>query len=326
LGRAVVTGGMTEIGYFLSSEEHGPDALVRQAQQAEQAGFRSVWISDHYHPWNDRQGHSPFVWSVIGGIAATTRLRVTTAVTCPTVRIHPAVLAQAAATAALMLPGRFLFGVGSGENLNEHILGARWPRVEVRLQMLEEAVEVMRKLWKGKLTSHDGRFYQVENARIYSLPDEPPPVLMSALGQKSVSLAARVADGLISTQPDRESLERYAAEGGKGPRQGGLKVCWGRDEQAARKTAFELWPNNLLPGQLAQELALPSHFDQATQLVTEDEVAELIPCGPDPERHLASIRQYLDAGFDEVYVSQIGDDQAGFFDFWRRELAPRLGA
>jgi G6PDH family F420-dependent oxidoreductase len=315
---------MTEFGYFLSSEEHGPDELVRQAQQAEQAGFRSVWISDHYHPWNDRQGHSPFVWSVIGGIAATTRLRVTTAVTCPAVRIHPAVLAQAAATAALMLPGRFLFGVGSGENLNEHILGARWPRVEVRLEMLEEAVEVMRKLWKGKLTSHDGRFYQVENARIYSLPDEPPPVLMSALGQKSVSLAARVADGLISTQPDRESLERYAAEGGKGPRQGGLKVCWGRDEQAARKTAFELWPNNLLPGQLAQELALPSHFDQATQLVTEDEVAELIPCGPDPERHLASIRQYLDAGFDEVYVSQIGDDQAGFFDFWRRELAPRL--
>jgi G6PDH family F420-dependent oxidoreductase len=326
LGLAVVRGGMTGIGYFLSSEEHGPDALVRQAQQAEQAGFRSVWISDHYHPWNDRQGHSPFVWSVIGGIAATTRLRVTTAVTCPAVRIHPAVLAQAAATAALMLPGRFLFGVGSGENLNEHILGARWPRVEVRLQMLEEAVEVMRKLWKGKLTSHDGRFYQVENARIYSLPDEPPPVLMSALGQKSVSLAARVADGLISTQPDRESLERYAAEGGKGPRQGGLKVCWGRDEQAARKTAFELWPNNLLPGQLAQELALPSHFDQATQLVTEGEVAELIPCGPDPERHLASIRQYLDAGFDEVYVSQIGDDQAGFFDFWRRELAPRLGA
>jgi G6PDH family F420-dependent oxidoreductase len=317
---------MAEIGYFLSSEEHGPAELVRQAQQAEQAGFRSVWISDHYHPWNDRQGHSPFVWSVIGGIAATTRLRVTTAVTCPTVRIHPAILAQAAATAAMMLPGRFLFGVGSGENLNEHILGARWPRVEVRLQMLEEAVEVMRKLWQGKLTSHDGRFYQVENARIYSLPDEPPPVLMSALGQKSVSLAARVADGLISTKPDRESLERYAAEGGKGPRQGGLKVCWGRDEQAARKTAFELWPNNLLPGQLSQELALPSHFDQATQLVTEDEVAELIPCGPDPERHLASIRQYLDAGFDEVYVSQIGDDQAGFFDFWRRELAPRLGA
>jgi G6PDH family F420-dependent oxidoreductase len=317
---------MTEIGYFLSSEEHGPEALVRQAQQAEQAGFRSVWISDHYHPWNDRQGHSPFVWSVIGGIAATTRLRVTTAVTCPTVRIHPAVLAQAAATAAVMLPGRFLFGIGSGENLNEHVLGDRWPRVEVRLEMLEEAVEVMRKLWLGKLTSHDGRFYRVENARIYTLPDEPPPVLVSALGQKSVSLAARIGDGLISTQPDRESLEQYAAEGGKGPRQGGLKVCWGRDEQAARKTAFELWPNTMLPGQLSQELALPSHFEQASQLVTEDALAEMVACGPDPERHVASIRKYLDAGFDEVYVSQIGGDQAGFFDFYRRELAPRLSA
>jgi G6PDH family F420-dependent oxidoreductase len=315
---------MTEFGYFLSSEEHGPDELVRQAQQAEQAGFRSVWISDHYHPWNDRQGHSPFVWSVIGGIAATTRLRVTTAVTCPTVRIHPAVLAQAAATAAIMLPGRFLLGVGSGENLNEHVLGDRWPRVEVRLEMLEEAVEVMRELWEGDLTSHDGRHYQVENARIYSLPEAPPPVLVSALAPKSVSLAARIGDGLISTQPDQESLAQFAAEGGKGPRQGGLKVCWGRDERAARKAAFELWPNTLLPGQLSQELALPSHFEQASQLVTEDALAEMVACGPDPERHLASIRQYVDAGFDEVYVSQIGDDQVGFFDFWRRELAPRL--
>jgi G6PDH family F420-dependent oxidoreductase len=316
---------MAEIGYFLSSEEHGPAELVRQAQQAEQAGFRSVWISDHYHPWNDRQGQSPFVWSVIGGIAATTNLRVTTAVTCPTVRIHPAVLAQAAATAALMLPGRFQLGVGSGENLNEHILGDRWPRLEVRLEMLEEAVDVMRKLWVGRLASYDGRYYRVENARIYSLPPDPPPVLVSALGPKAVSVAARIGDGLISTQPDKESLERYVAEGGKGPKQGGFKVCWARDEQDARKTAHELWPNNLLPGQLSQELALPSHFEQASQLVTEDALAEMVPCGPDPERHLASLRQYLDAGFDEVYVSQIGDDQAGFFDFWRRELAPRLG-
>jgi G6PDH family F420-dependent oxidoreductase len=165
---------MAEIGYFLSSEEHGPAELVRQAQQAEAAGFRSVWISDHYHPWNDNQGQSPFVWSVIGGIAATTRLKVTTGVTCPTTRIHPAILAQAAATAALLLDGRFLFGVGSGENLNEHVLGDRWPRVDTRLAMLEEAVEVMRKLWEGGLTSHDGRFYQVENAQVYSLPDRPP--------------------------------------------------------------------------------------------------------------------------------------------------------
>jgi G6PDH family F420-dependent oxidoreductase len=316
---------MAEIGYFLSSEEHGPADLVRQAQQAEQTGFRSVWISDHYHPWNDHQGQSPFVWSVIGGIAATTNLRVTTAVTCPTVRIHPAVIAQAAATATLMLPGRFQLGVGSGENLNEHVLGDRWPRLEVRLAMLEEAVQVLRMLWEGKLTSHDGSWYRVENARIYSLPAEPPPVLVSALGPKAVSLAARIGDGLISTQPDKESLEKYAAEGGSGPKQGGLKVCWARDEQTARKTAFELWPNTLVPGQLSQELALPSHFEQASQLITEDKLAETIPCGPDPERHLASIRQYLDAGYDEVYISQIGDDQAGFFEFYRKELAPRLG-
>jgi G6PDH family F420-dependent oxidoreductase len=315
---------MAEIGYFLSSEEHGPAELVRQAQQAEQAGMRSVWISDHYHPWNDNQGQSPFVWSVIGGIAATTRLRVTTAVTCPTVRIHPAIVAQAAATAALLLPGRFLLGVGTGENLNEHVLGDRWPRVDVRLDMLEEAVEVMRKLWEGKLTSHDGRHYQVENARVYSLPQEPPPVLVSALGPKAVSLAARIGDGYISTQPDREALESYRSQGGKGPKQGGLKVCWAEDEAAARRTAFELWPNTLVPGQLSQELALPSHFEQASQLVTEDKLAEVIACGPDPERHLESIRQYLDAGFDEVYVSQIGKDQAGFFEFYRRELAPRL--
>ena len=315
---------MASIGYFLSSEQFTPQELVEQARRAEQAGFERLWISDHFHPWNDAQGQSPFVWGVIGALSQVTSLPISTGVTCPTVRIHPAILAQAAASAALMLEGRFLLGVGTGENLNEHVLGDRWPRVETRLEMLEEAVEVMRKLWEGKLTSHDGRFYQVENARVYSLPDTPPPVLVSALGPKAVSLAARIGDGYISTSPDKEALDSYVAQGGKGLKQGGMKVCWGRDEVAARKTAFELWPNTLVPGQLSQELALPSHFEQASQLVTEDKLAETIPCGPDPERHLDSFRQYIDAGFDEVYVSQIGNDQAGFFDFYRRELAPRL--
>jgi G6PDH family F420-dependent oxidoreductase len=199
----------------------------------------------------------------------------------------------------------------------EHVFGDHWPRVDSRLAMLEEAVEVMRTLWEGGLTSHDGRFYQVENARVYSLPDTPPPVLISALGPKAVSLAARIGDGYISTAPDSEALDSYVE-------QGGMKVCWGRDEAAARKTAFELWPNTLVPGQLSQELAPPSHFEQASQLVTEDMLAEVIPCGPDPERYESAFRQYIDAGFDEVYVSQIGDDQAGFFEFYRRELAPRL--
>jgi G6PDH family F420-dependent oxidoreductase len=316
---------MAEIGYSLASEEHGPRELVAYAQQAEQAGFRSVWISDHFHPWLDSQGQSPFVWSVIGGIAATTRLEVTTAVTCPTIRIHPAIVAQAAATCAGMLGGRFRLGIGSGENLNEHILGDRWPRAATRLAMLEEAVEVMRELWTGKLVSHDGAHYTVENARLYTLPQDPPPVLMSALGPESVSLAARIADGYLTVKPNREFLEQYVRKGGKGPKVGGIKVCWAADEASARKTAHQLWPSEALPGQLGQDLPTPAHFEQATQLVTEEMVAEAFPCGPDPERHVAGIRQYLDAGYEAVYVQQIGKDQAGFLEFHRREVLPRLG-
>lgn len=314
---------MREIGYFLASEEHGPQDLLRTAQHAEAAGFRSVWISDHFHPWLDAQGQSPFVWSVIGGIAATTQLAVTTAVTCPTIRLHPAIVAQAAATSQLMLSGRFSLGVGSGENLNEHVLGDRWPAAHERLEMLEEAVEVLRKLWQGGMVDHQGTHYRLVNARLYSLPDTPPPILMSGFGKKSVSLAARIADGYLSVKPERQFVEQYQREGGKGPKVGGLKVCWGPDEAAARKTAHELWRNEALPGQLAQELALPAHYQAASQLVTEEMLP--FPCGPDHERHLAAIKQYQDAGFDAVYVNQIGPDQRGFFEFWQRELAPRLG-
>jgi G6PDH family F420-dependent oxidoreductase len=316
---------VTEIGIFLSSEEHGPNELLRYAGQAEQAGFRSVWISDHYHPWNDEQGQSPFVWSVIGAIAASTKLKVTTAVTCPTVRIHPAVMAQAAATSMLLLEGRFLFGVGSGENLNEHILGDHWPPADTRLEMLEEAIEVMRELWTGKLVSHEGKHYRVDNARIYSLPDQPPPVLVSGFGPKATELAARVGDGYVNVQPDADAVARYTKAGGTGLKVAGTKACYGADEAACVKLAHRLWANEGIPGQLAQELALPAFFEQASELVTEDMIAESVPCGPDPERHAAAIREYLEAGYDEVYVSQIGTDQTGYFDFYNREVAPRLG-
>jgi len=316
---------MTRFGYFLSSEEHGPRRLVQVGGLAEAAGFDRVWISDHYHPWIDAQGQSPFVWAVIGGLAATTRLRVTTAVTCPTMRVHPAVVAQAAATCSLLLDGRFQLGVGSGEALNEHVIGARWPRAVERLAMLEEAVEVMRKLWTGKLVSHDGEHYRVENARIYSCPATPPEVIVSAFGPAALRLAARTGDGWCATMPDAELVKGYQDAGGTGPKQAGMKVCWGADEREARRLAHRLWPTEGLGGQLAQELALPAYFEQATELVTEDMVAETVPCGPDPERHVAAVRAYLEAGFDEVYIQQIGPDQEGFFDFWRRELAPRLG-
>src|SRR3954469_16856459 len=213
-----------EIAYALSSEELGPKELVRAAARAEEVGISTAWLSDHYHPWVNAQGESPFVWSALGGIAnATERLRVGTGVTCPTFRIHPAIIAQAGATAQVMFDGRFFLGVGSGENLNEHILGQRWPETDVRLEMLEEAVEVIRSLWHGGQQSHHGRYYTVENARIYTLPSTPPPIYVSAFGPKAMEIAARTGDGLVSTSPDRELLQQYDELGGKGPKLGQLK-------------------------------------------------------------------------------------------------------
>ena len=313
------------IGYFLSCEEFGPQELIRQARLAEAAGFDRVWISDHYHPWVDEQGHSPFVWSVIGALAtATERLHVTTAVTCPTIRIHPAVIAQAAATSSVLLDGRFSLGVGSGEALNEHILGEHWPEADVRLEMLEEAIEVMRLLWQGGNHSHRGRHYTVENARVYTLPDEPPPVLVSGFGPKAIDLAARVADGYCAVMPDASFVERYRSGGGTGVVQAGTKVCWGPDEAECRKTVHRLWPNEALPGELAQILPTPKHFEQATELVTEEMIGESVPCGPDIDRHLAALQEFADAGFDELYVQQVGTRHEEFFDVYAREVLPRF--
>jgi G6PDH family F420-dependent oxidoreductase len=317
---------MADIGVFLSSEEHGPEALLQQARWAEEAGFRSLLISDHFHPWTGAQGESPFVWTVIGAIAAATQLKVTTGVTCPTVRISPVVLAQAAATAQRLLGGRFVFGVGTGEALNEHILGDRWPSAPVRQEMLAEAIAVIRELWEGGTVRHQGRYYTVDNARIYSLPGSPPPVPVSAFGPASVTLAAEVGDGLITVQPDGDAVASYRRQGGRGPVIGAVKLCWNRDEEAAVKTAHQLWPTECLPGQQMQELPMPAHFEEAASLVTEDMVREKIPCGPDPERHVQAITEFLEAGFDEVYVNQIGPDWPGFLDFYARELAPRLDA
>jgi coenzyme F420-dependent glucose-6-phosphate dehydrogenase len=315
-----------EIGYALSSEEHRPLDLVRHARRAEDCGFPFALISDHFHPWIDRQGQSPFVWSVIGAIAAETdRLRIGTGVTCPTIRMHPALVAQAAATAADMLPGRFFLGVGSGENLNEHVLGDRWPSASERLEMLEEAVEVMRDLWRGELTSFHGKYYRVEDARIYTLPEEPLDVVFAAAGREAAALAARAGDGLVSTAPDGALVEAYRDAGGDGPRYGQLTVCVAESEEKARRTAHEWWPNAGLEGPLSQELPLPSHFEEASAMVTEDAIAEQVVCGPDPERHLEGIRKYVDAGFDHVYVHQIGPDQESLFELYESEVLPLVG-
>jgi G6PDH family F420-dependent oxidoreductase len=315
---------MTTFGCFLSSEENGPRALVEQAQMAERAGLETVSISDHFHPWMDAQGESPFVWSVIGGIAATTSLTVTTAVTCPTLRIHPAVLAQAAATSSSMLAGRFRLGVGTGERLNEHILGQHWPPAAVRRDMLIEALDVMRALWAGDVVNHRGEHYVVENARLYTRPDGEIPILVSAFGTAAAKVAAASGDGLMSTSPDEEVLGTYAGEGGTGPTVATVKICWGPDEEAAKRTAHRLWASSGIPGEASQELAMPAHFEEAAELVTVDALAEKIPCGPDPERHAETLRPYVDAGFDEIHVGQIGGDHDGFMKFLVDELLPRL--
>jgi G6PDH family F420-dependent oxidoreductase len=314
-----------ELGYAMSSEEHRPLDLVRNAARAEECGFPFALISDHFHPWIDKQGQSPFVWSVVGGIAASTgALRLGTGVTCPTIRIHPAIVAQAAATAADMMPGRFFLGVGTGENLNEHVLGDRWPSASERLSMLEESIELMRLLWQGETTSFEGKYYRVEDARIYTLPSEPIEVVVAASAPEAAELAARAGDGLVSTAPDAEIVEAYLGAGGDGPRYAQLTVCWAEDEAGARKTAHEWWPNAGLEGPLSQELPLPSHFEQAAAMVTEDDVAEVVVCGPDADRHLEGIAKFADAGFDHVYVHQVGPDQEGFFDFYAREIMPVL--
>src|SRR5688500_6951726 len=219
---------MVEIGYGLSSEEHAPNDLVRHARLAEEAGFPFALISDHFHPWVDAQGHSPFVWSVIGGIAqATERLRLGTGVTCPIIRIHPAIIAQAAATAGAMMPGRFFLGIGTGERLNEHVLGDPWPEHAIRLEMLEEAVDVLRLLWKGGTRSHYGPYFTVENARLYTLPDEPVPLMVAASGPDAAELAGELGDGFIGTEPKRELIETFEDSGGMGkPRYAQCTVCW----------------------------------------------------------------------------------------------------
>jgi coenzyme F420-dependent glucose-6-phosphate dehydrogenase len=312
-----------QIGYALSSEEHRPLDLVSNARRAEEVGFPFALVSDHYHPWIDRQGQSPFVWGLLGAIAASTStLRIGTGVTCPLIRVHPAIVAQAAATAASLMPGRFFLGVGTGENLNEHVLGGRWPSTRERREMLDEAIRVLRLLWKGELCSFDGKYYRVENARVYTLPDDPIEVVVAAGGPEAAELAAQVGEGLVSTSPEEETLRAYADAGGKGTTYGMLTVCWAASEKAARKTALEWWPNAALRGTLGQELPLPSHFEQAAEMVDEDAVAEVVVCGPDPEAHLAGIRKFVEAGYDCVYVHQVGPDQEGFFDFYEREVLP----
>ncbi len=281
------------LGYALSCEEHGPNELMRNARAAEDAGFEFAMVSDHFHPWTDSQGQSPFVWSVIGGVAkATERLRLGTGVTCPTIRIHPAIVAQAAATSQVMMEGRFFLGVGTGEELNEHVTGARWPGPQERLEMLEEAIEVMRLLWQGGYQSHYGKHYTVEQARIYTLPDEPVPIAVAAAQPTAAKLAGSLGDAFIGVSPEAEIVQEFESAGGSGkPRYGQLTVCYADSEDEAKRIALEIWPNG---------------------------------GGPDPERHVEAIQEYEQAGYDHVWVHQVGRDQDSFLRFYADRILPAL--
>jgi G6PDH family F420-dependent oxidoreductase len=311
-------------GYFLSCEEYTPAQLVEQARLAEQAGFEALWISDHFHPWNDAQGQSPFVWSVIGAIAEATDLPVTTAVTCPTVRIHPAIIAQAAATSAVMLEGRFTLGIGTGEALNEHILGDPWPTAPKRMEMLEEAVEVIRALWTGEVVRHDGRHYTVDSARLYTLPETPPPIYVSGFGPRATELAARIGDGYITTSPDPELLGQFREQSGGKPAQIGQKACWAPTVDEGVEIAHRLWSNSGLPGELAQVLPSPQHFEQASELVTPDMTRESVTCGSDVDAHVEALLPAVEAGFDELYVANMGPHYADMIAAYGEHVLPTL--
>jgi G6PDH family F420-dependent oxidoreductase len=315
---------MIRFGYTLSSEEHAPRTLVDNARVAEDVGFDFVSVSDHFHPWVSAQGHSPFVWSVLGAIAySTTHIDVGVGVTCPTIRIHPAVIAQATATVSQLLGERFVFGVGSGEALNEHILGHRWPPAGVRLQMLEEAVQVIRELWKGETVNFRGNFYEVENAKLFD-PPQRVPIVVSGFGPEAVKLAARIGDGYWGHGAEGSLVEQFVASGGTGPRYSQLSLCWAEDEAQARKTVHQIWPNGAVPGQLSQDLSTWKHFEQAVELVDEEAATKSTPCGPDVDKVLESVQAYADAGFDHIYFHQIGPDQRGFLQFWQETLRPAL--
>ncbi len=316
---------MVEFGYALSSEEHPPMDLVQNARRAEEAGFSFAMVSDHYHPWISK-GHSPFVWATLGGIAhATERLKVGTGVTAPIIRIHPAIIAQAAATVAAMMPGRFMLGLGAGENLNEHVLGDKWPPPPVRQDMLLEAIDIIRQLWTGEEVTHHGEHYVVEDARLFTLPDQLPPILVAAGGPAAARLAAG-NDGLVAVKPVKDLIEAFESAGGRDkPRFGQVTVCYDENENRARKTAFESWPiSGLEGGSVKWEIYKPSHFDELAMNVTEDDVAGSIICGPDRNKHVEAIKKFIDAGFDHIYIHQVGKEQERFFSFYQREVLPQV--
>jgi G6PDH family F420-dependent oxidoreductase len=310
------------VGYVLAGEEHAATDLVRHGVKAEEVGFSFLFVSDHFHPWNRQQGHGSAVWPVLGSLAtSTSKALLVNAVTCPILRFHVTTLAQAAATVQLLSGGRFVLGLGTGENLNEHVVGEGWPAFAERLERLEEAVGMLRELLRGEEVTHKGKYFSVDRAQLFdATPDLP--IALAASGPQAAALAGRLGDGLICLGDDADSLRGFGEAGGSDkPRLTQISVCWGADEAEAERTAHRLWPLVALDGNRFAALATPAEVEEACASVSVDEVAAAIVCGPDPARYREEIDRCLEAGFDGVALHQIGPNQDGFFDFWRRELS-----
>jgi G6PDH family F420-dependent oxidoreductase len=318
---------MTEWGYTMMGEQSSPRDLVEDVVLAEKAGFDFAVISDHYFPWLDEMGHSPYTWSVLGAAAwATERISLMTYVTCPTFRYHPAVVAQKAATVQLLSRGRFTLGLGSGENLNEHVVGQPWPAADIRQERLTEAVEIIRALFAGGYVNHRGRYFDVESAKLWDLPDTPPPIGIAVSGKQSCDIAGRLGDVMIAVEPDAELGKMFDAAGGAGkPRVGQIPVSYGTDREKAIERAHAMFRWFGGGWKVNAELPGPAGFDAASSFVRPEDVAEQIPCGDDVAEFVEKIRPFVDAGFSHVALVQIGgDQQAPFIDWARDTLLPRL--
>lgn len=316
-----------QIGFKLAAEAFGPNELVRQAVRAEAAGFDFVEMSDHFHPWLDNQGHSPFVWTVLGTMAARTeRIGLATGVTCPIIRYHPAIVAQAAATTALVSDGRFTLGIGSGERLNEHIVGREFPPIRVRQAMLREALEIIRLLWQGGYRSYDGRYLSLSDARVFDLPDTLPEIAVAAGGPEAAAIAAELGDGLFATEPKPELVQAYRLAGGSGPRYAEVGVAFAENERDGAAAALSTNRWSVGGWKVLSELPNPANFAAATTTVREDDMLESFVCGNDPKRYVEAVREYTDAGFDRVVLMNAGPDMDAFLDFYAGELDPLLRA
>jgi G6PDH family F420-dependent oxidoreductase len=316
---------MIKLGYKLMSEEHGPTALVHNTKRAEQAGFDFAAISDHFFPWLAEQGHSPFAWSVLGALAnATQRIGLMTSVTCPILRYHPAIIAQATATMGLLTGNRFTLGLGAGERLNEHIVGAGWPGVSERHERLSEAVDIIQGLLAGTLTNFRGNYFRVDHCRLFDRPDQKPVVALAAGGPQAARLAGRKADGLVATEPRADLIGAFEDDGGSGPRYAEVALCCAAKEEDARQTAHHYFRWSLTGWPVMAELPHDGSFAAASRHIPLEEVAKFISCGPSAEHHLEAIDRYLQAGYDHLILVQIGPDQDYFIDLFERKLAPAL--